>query len=56
MLKTVLLVSSKLCVEKTVKRCLHNETIPPEYVKMMEKNRQMSQKFGKIGEVEVPGK
>ena len=57
MLKTVLAITSKECVQKTVKRCIHNETITgsPKYVLFMEKKRPKSQRTGNDMD-EGPGK
>ena len=64
-LDTALTISSKVCVERTVKVCHHNETIqtrgygPPEYLKMMRKYEQISKnslRRQKRADVELPGK
>ena len=64
-LDTVLAISSKVCVERTVKVCHHNETMrtmghaPPEYWKMMRKYEQIFKRGlrrQKRADVELPGK
>ena len=63
-LDTVLTISSKVCVERTVKVCHHNETMqtrgypPPEYLKRMKIYEQISKKSlrrQKRADVELPG-
>jgi len=63
-LDTVLTISSKVCVERTVKVCHHNETMqtrgypPPEYLKRMKIYEQISKnslRRQKRADVELPG-
>ena len=65
MLDTVLTINSKVCVERTVKVCHHNETIhtmgyaPSEYFEMsrkFEKFSENSSRRQKRADVELPGK